>query len=103
MTCQRALKICLGFPLLLLAYLGAAAAWALSVVGEVIDAYPVPWTGTALPPAKQAILLRNEDPAFFDHRGVSLANGQGATTLSSSLAREAECERHVAREPACNA
>lgn len=86
---KRILRMFLSLSLLLFAYLGVVAAWSMSVAGEAIAAYPAALYGTALPPGKQSILLKIEDPTFFDHSGVSLANGQGVTTVTSSLAREA--------------
>lgn len=34
------------------------------------------------------MLTRVEDPAFFDHAGVSLAKGQGFATISGAVARD---------------
>ncbi len=82
-------RICIGLPALLLAYLGTVALWSLAVVDQVVAAYPPAMYAGALAPQQQAILLKIEDPTFFEHGGVSLANGQGVTTVTSSLAREA--------------
>jgi membrane carboxypeptidase/penicillin-binding protein len=82
-------NICIGLPVLLLAYLGIVALWSLAVVDQVVGAYPPALYAGALAPQQQAILLKVEDPTFFEHGGVSLANGQGVTTVTSSLAREA--------------
>jgi hypothetical protein len=79
----------ISLPALLLAYLGVVALWSLAVVDEVVAAYPPALYAVTLSPDQQAILLKVVDPTFFAHRGVSLANGQGLTTITSSLAREA--------------
>lgn len=42
---------------------------------------------THLSARQQRILLLVEDPAFFDHAGISLAKGTGLATISSSVAR----------------
>ncbi len=48
----------------------------------------MPATTAALTPRQQTILLQIEDPTFFEHKGLSLADGQGITTISSSIARD---------------
>lgn len=88
------LKICLGLLMVLGVYLGVVAAWSMAVVDEVVAAYPAGQDGGALSPGQQDILLKIEDPTFFEHAGVSLANGQGVTTVTSSLAREAFLFHH---------
>lgn len=71
---------------MLLAYLGLAALWAWSALGPALAGFPA--ATEALGPRQARILLRIEDPAFFDHHGLSLADGQGVTTLTSALARD---------------
>ena len=44
--------------------------------------------GLLLSPRQLAILLQIEDPTFFSHHGLSLADGQGVATLSSAVARD---------------
>jgi hypothetical protein len=80
--------LCISLPALLLAYLGVVALWSLVVVDKVVAAYPPAQYAVTLSPDQQAILLKVVDPTFFAHGGVSLANGQGLTTVTSSLARE---------------
>lgn len=69
------------------AYLAGAAAWSSAAFDDAIAAHaavpPVP-----LSARQTAILLQVEDPAFFQHAGLSLASGQGLTTISSAVARE---------------
>lgn len=74
-------------PALLLVYLPIAAFWAHLSVGELMLAYPEQLT-PGLTQRQQDILLKIEDPTFFAHHGLSLADGQGVTTISSSIARE---------------
>jgi len=93
------LNIGLGLPLLLAAYLCTVAAWSATVVDEVFADYPVPLGAGVLSPSQQDILLKIEDPTFFQHGGVSLANGQGVTTITSSLAREAFLFHHELSGP----
>lgn len=80
-------------PVLLLAYLGIAAIWAKASVDQLMAAYPATASGSALSQRQQDILLKIEDPTFFKHRGLSLADGQGATTISSSITRAVFLER----------
>lgn len=77
------LAIAIGVP----AYLAGAAAWSAAAFDDALAAH------AAIPPlplsARQTtILLQVEDPAFFQHAGLSLASGQGLTTISSAVARE---------------
>jgi membrane carboxypeptidase/penicillin-binding protein len=77
-----------GMPLLFVAaYLGIAALWASASFDEAMAARP-PIGANPLSAAQTAILLKVEDPAFFGHHGLSLADGQGTATISSALARE---------------
>lgn len=81
------MKWLLALPAILLAYLAIAGGWAWAnfddaMAGVHIDAE------AQLSPRQTAILTLVEDPAFFTHRGVSLAAGQGFATMSSALARD---------------
>ena len=80
--------LCISLPALLLAYLGVVALWSQAVVDKVVAAYPPEQYAVTLSPDQQSILLKVVDPTFFTHGGVNLANGQGLTTITSSLARE---------------
>lgn len=71
----------------LLAYLALAAAWAWTVFDNALDLAPL--TETVRISERQAVvLLRVEDPGFYEHRGLSIGQGQGVATISSALARE---------------
>lgn len=72
---------------LILAYLALAGAWAWTVFDEALATRPVPDT-IPLSSRQTAILLRVEDPTFFEHAGLSIAPGQGVATISSALARD---------------
>lgn len=72
---------------LLLAYLAIAAFWAASCVDTLLAPYPETQKAP-LSPLQLGILLTVEDPVFFAHPGLSLADGQGAATISSAVARD---------------
>lgn len=79
----------LGILLLLVAlYLAVAWIWATLSVQEAVAKFPLPGNNAALSSWQKAALLRVEDPFFYQHHGLSIGNGQGLTTISSSLARE---------------
>ena len=72
---------------LLLAYLALAAAWAGASTSQLLVRQPSV-LHMPLSPRQLEILLRIEDPTFFSHHGLSLADGQGVATISSAVARE---------------
>ena len=82
-----ACKTVLAALLLAAAYLGLVAVWASTSFNAVMEAVPAPPT-MPLSARQTAILLRVEDPTFFKHSGVSLAEGQGVATISSAVARD---------------
>lgn len=84
---QRAIRA-VRLPILILAaYLGIVAVWAASAFDDALAALPaVP--DYPLSASQTAILLKVEDPSFYTHHGLSLAEGQGVATISSALARE---------------
>ncbi len=70
----------------ILVYLIIAASWAAIALGDVMPAVPPAPTGLS---ARQiAILLKVEDPTFYQHHGLSLADGQGFATISSAVASQ---------------
>lgn len=81
-----ACKTVLAVFLLAAAYLGLVAVWAATSFNAVMEAAPPP--PMPLSARQTAILLRVEDPTFFKHPGVSLAEGQGVATISSAVARD---------------
>lgn len=81
------LRRALWLPLAVASYLLIAASWAW-LNADVLLARPSIGHRAVLTERQTAILLRVEDPDFFTHHGLSLAQGQGLATISSALARE---------------
>ena len=77
----------LAIAALLLVYLAIAATWAAASVDTLLARHPAT-QAALLSPRQLAILLQIEDPTFFSHHGLSLADGQGVATLSSAVARD---------------
>lgn len=73
-------------PVCLLAYLSVVAVWASVSFDDAVARLPA-FEAAPLSPRQAAVLAQIEDPAFFQHHGLSLAPGQGLATISSSLAR----------------
>lgn len=67
-------------------YLVVAAAWAWLAFPEAAAGLPTQG-GSLLTARQEEILLRVEDPAFYQHVGLSVDSGQGLATITSSLAR----------------
>ena len=72
---------------LLLVYLAVAATWAATSSDELRAPHPVV-PQVKLSPRQLDVLLAIEDPTFWSHPGLSLANGQGLATISSAVARD---------------
>lgn len=81
------MKWLLALPAALIIYLALAAGWAWSSFDDAMAGVHSD-AGAQLSPRQIAVLTLVEDPAFFTHRGVSLAEGQGFATISSALARD---------------
>ncbi|KFI08012.1 transglycosylase domain-containing protein [Massilia sp. BSC265] len=73
--------------LVLVAYLAVAAAWAWMVLDDALS-LAVPTETVMLSERQAVVLLRVEDPTFYDHAGLSLGQGQGVATISSAVARD---------------
>jgi membrane carboxypeptidase/penicillin-binding protein len=84
---KRLAKALLALAALLLVYLAIVAWWAAASVDTLL-AHQSANTAPQLSQSQLAILLRIEDPTFFSHRGLSLADGQGVATISSAVARD---------------
>jgi membrane carboxypeptidase/penicillin-binding protein len=84
---KRLARALLAFAALLLIYLAIVAWWAAASVDTLL-AHQSANTAPQLSQSQLAILLRIEDPTFFSHRGLSLADGQGVATISSAVARD---------------
>jgi len=85
---KRLAKAMLALLTALVLYLAIAAGWAAASFDELLARWPQDATQAAMSPRQIDILLRIEDPTFFTHHGLSLAEGQGVATISSALARE---------------
>ncbi|QYF92690.1 transglycosylase domain-containing protein [Massilia sp. PAMC28688] len=81
-------RILIGMSVFIAVYLSTVAIWAASSIESILARHPVAHAPSLLTPRQSALLLQIEDPTFRSHHGLSLANGQGATTLTSSLARD---------------
>lgn len=88
MTRRRILKFSLLILITLTAYFSIVAVWAMASISTVLPDKPVVAPALLLPPERIEALLKIEDPRFYSHVGVDLSNGQGLTTITSSLARE---------------
>ncbi|HEY0063116.1 MAG TPA: transglycosylase domain-containing protein [Telluria sp.] len=76
----------LGVVVVLLSYLGIVALWSWNAADAALAAFPA--ATQPLSARQTAILLKIEDPIFFEHPGLSLADGQGVTTITSAIARD---------------
>lgn len=71
----------------LTAYLCVVAMWASATADAVLMAVPAA-ARAPLSLQQMNVLLRIEDPSFFAHPGISVANGQGFATITSAVARD---------------
>ena len=85
---KRLARSLLALIVLLLVYLAVVAWWASASVDTLLARYPADPAAALLSQSQRAILLRIEDPTFYSHHGLSLADGQGVATISSAVARE---------------
>lgn len=81
-------RLLIGIPVFIVLYLATVAIWAGASINTILAEHPGSSEPARLSPAQQDLLLKIEDPTFFTHHGLSLADGQGATTITSSLARD---------------
>lgn len=81
-------RVLVGVPLVLPIYLCIVTLWAVASISTILAQHPVASLPARLSPQQSALLLKIEDPTFFSHHGLSIANGQGATTITSALARD---------------
>jgi membrane carboxypeptidase/penicillin-binding protein len=78
----------IGGFLFLFLYLGGVWLWASSASTALIREALLTSREVPLQPQQQNVLLKIEDPVFFEHYGLNLSNGQGLTTITSALARD---------------
>lgn len=81
---KRAIAAVLSVSLL---YLGIVAIWANSVAPELLSTLSSENPVTGLNPKHLAALIKIEDPSFYDHGGLDISNGQGLTTITSTVAK----------------
>lgn len=84
---RRLRKVVLALLVFMSAYLCVAAVWAWASFDDAIAGAPAA-NRSPLSQRQTAILLRVEDPAFFQHAGLSVGKGQGFATITSALARD---------------
>jgi membrane carboxypeptidase/penicillin-binding protein len=84
---KRVRRLLLLLPAFLLAYLAIVSVWAWIVFNDAIASVPVT-EAVQLSDRQATILLRVEDPTFYQHAGLSIGQGQGVATISSAVARD---------------
>jgi hypothetical protein len=82
---KRLGKTLLALAALLLVYLAVVAWWASASVDTLLAQHPADPSAPRLSQRQRAILLRIEDPSFFTHHGLSLADGQGVDSRLDGL------------------
>ena len=81
-------RIFVVFLSLILIHLVIVAIWASGSIDDLIKSYQANDNFVALSEEQLGFLLKIEDPTFYTHIGVDISNGQGLTTISSSIARD---------------
>jgi membrane carboxypeptidase/penicillin-binding protein len=74
-------------PAFLLAYLLVVGIWAWGAFNDAVRLAPRADV-VSLTQRQTAILLRVEDPSFYEHSGLSIVSGQGLATISGAVARD---------------
>jgi membrane carboxypeptidase/penicillin-binding protein len=87
MKAAAILKTARWLPVALLAYLGIAMLWAWIVFDDALASAPLR-AGAPLSAWQERVLLQVEDPTFYEHHGLSLADGQGVATITSAVTRD---------------
>lgn len=67
-------------------YLVTVWLWANSAAPDLLEKMHHNSPVAMLDPQHTAALIKIEDPSFYDHRGLDISNGQGLTTVTSSVA-----------------
>lgn len=88
MKLRKLLKYVIGGIATIGFYLVLVGVWASLSVGDLLPKTIVGNEQPLLTKQQTNILLKIEDPTFFDHAGIDVSQGQGLTTVTSSLARE---------------
>lgn len=80
-------KTILGIGSAVAMYLAVVAIWASLSVSHLLPVVTASSELSLLTPEQKGILLEIEDPTFYEHAGLDISQGQGLTTITSSLAR----------------
>jgi len=80
-------KVLLGIAVALSIYLSITAIWASLIVSDVLPEVTKSNKQSLLTIEQEKILLKIEDPTFYEHAGLDISEGQGLTTITSSVAR----------------
>lgn len=80
-------KVLLGIAVTLSIYLSITAIWASLTVSDVLPKITISNKQSLLTTEQENILLKIEDPTFYEHAGLDISEGQGLTTITSSVAR----------------
>lgn len=78
----------LGIVLIVFLYLVVVLAWASLSVEYLLTEEAIVSETSMLTHNQEDILLKIEDPTFYEHAGIDISPGQGLTTITSSLARD---------------
>ncbi|WP_327355769.1 transglycosylase domain-containing protein [Pseudobacteriovorax antillogorgiicola] len=62
--------------------------WANNVTSHILAELDNRQNVAVLDTKQEELLLKIEDPRFYEHFGVDISNGQGLTTITSSIARD---------------
>lgn len=81
---RRAFFAVLSFLIL---YLGTAWIWASSAAPDLLNELSYDNLTAGLDPRHSAALIKIEDPRFYAHGGLDISNGQGLTTITSTVTR----------------
>ena len=80
-------KAILGIGSAIALYLAIVAIWASLSVSHLLPVFTAGSDLSLLTREQKNILLKIEDPTFYEHGGLDISQGQGLTTITSSLAR----------------
>lgn len=88
MKFRKTLKYVVVVMVIIGLYLFTAGVWASLSVGDLLPKAVANNEELPLTKPQTVILLKIEDPTFYDHAGIDVSQGQGLTTITSSLARD---------------
>lgn len=81
-------KIILSIVFIVIVYLAIAFVWASLSIEYLLTGETITSEEPMLTQKQKNILLKIEDPTFYEHAGIDISQGQGLTTITSSLARD---------------